>query len=88
MTKHNCPNCGCKIDNAPAVVGLTPEQLRLLGYIKEFHEQHGFMPTLEEMRDAMNLLAKSGIARMVDGIIARGYLVKKARSARGLGFAA
>lgn len=67
------------------VPSLTRNQLRLLRFIDSYKGEHGISPTYDEMREAMNLKSKSGIGRMVEGLIARGAIERpQAHCARSL----
>lgn len=58
---------------------LTAQQLKLLQFIDSYQREHGVVPSYENMREAMDLHSKSGIARLVDGLEERGAIMKPAR---------
>lgn len=60
------------------------KQHEVLAYIDEFIKQHGFGPSYREIMRALNLKSVSTVATHVDGLIARGLLVKREHSARSL----
>ena len=65
--------------------GLTPRQYDCLRFIKQYEGLHGYAPTYDEIMAALDLHSKSGVARLIYGLHARGHIVRverKARSAR------
>lgn len=52
----------------------TPEQARLLGFIKTELAERGFAPTFEEMRAHLGLAYKSGVHRLLVGLEERGHI--------------
>jgi SOS-response transcriptional repressor LexA len=60
---------------APAT-GLTQRQALVLQIVKAHIGRTGASPTFEELRVAVGLKSKSGIHRLVDGLVARGRLVR------------
>lgn len=79
-----CPHCGRDVDLPRAPAGLTRMQSRLLDYIATFSAENGFSPTYDEMRDHLDLLSKSGVARLVDGLEERGYVSRIPSHARSI----
>ncbi len=63
---------------------MTPRQKQLLEYVRTYIEQHSISPTFADMQTHMGLASKSGIARLVDGLVAEGHLARTAASIRNL----
>ena len=53
---------------------LTNKQRQLLLYIHERMEHSDVAPSFDEMRIALDLKSKSGIHRLISGLVERGYL--------------
>lgn len=68
----------------PRRVGLTPAQLELLFFIESFIEENGFPPSFDEMREAINLRSKSGVHRLIEGLVERGAIRRLPNRARAL----
>lgn len=66
------------------MIGLTPKQAELLAFIRRFFVEHrGVSPSFDEMRTGVGLKSKSGISRLVDGLVHRGAIrrvVERSRS--------
>lgn len=52
--------------------GLTPQQARLLGYLRAEVERTGTPPSYQQMADALGLRSKSGAHRLVQALLDRG----------------
>lgn len=63
---------------------LTPKLKKLLTFIDTYITKQGYAPSFDEMRVAMGLESKSGIARSVDILVERGYLRKVKGIRRGI----
>lgn len=61
---------------APSPVGVTPRQLDALKFITEFSQKHCYSPSYDQIKDAIGLKSKSGINRIVNGLVERGHLVR------------
>lgn len=62
---------------------MTPQQQRLLDYVREYFDRSGLTPTYEEMADHLGLASKSGIKRLIEALDEQGLLLftpKKTRS--------
>ena len=59
-------------------------QFEVLEYITKSSEESGFAPSYREIMVALGLKSVSTVATHVNGLIARGYLVKRDNSARSL----
>jgi repressor LexA len=63
---------------------LTKKQKDLLLFIHERMSDGEIAPSFDEMRDALNLKSKSGIHRLITGLVERGYLERLPHRARAL----
>ena len=55
---------------------LTPKQLKLFKYLKNYFKEYEYMPTFEEMKGYMNIKSKSGVYNMLGAIEWKGYIKK------------
>ena len=53
---------------------LTPKQLKLLKYLKNYFKEHEYMPLFEEMKVYMNIKSKSGVYNMLGAMEYKGYI--------------
>lgn len=65
-------------------MGLTPQTLKCRDYIAKFLRVKGVPPTIREIAVFFDLQSTSGVHRMVDELVDRGYLRRLPRQARGL----
>lgn len=63
---------------------LTKKQKDLLLFIHERMKSGDVAPSFDEMRDALDLKSKSGIHRLITGLVERGYLERLPHRARAL----
>lgn len=63
---------------------LTKKQRDLLLFIHERMSVDDVPPSFEEMKDALNLKSKSGIHRLVTGLVERGYIERLPHRARAI----
>jgi repressor LexA len=63
---------------------LTQRQHQLLQFIHGYLRDHGVPPSFEEMRAALRLKSKSGIHRLITGLVERGYIRRLPYRARAL----
>ncbi len=63
---------------------LTQRQHQLLQFIQSYLGNQGVPPSFEEMRDALKLKSKSGIHRLITGLVERGYIRRLQYRARAL----
>ncbi len=63
---------------------LTPKQLKLFKYIKEYKKENEYMPTIREMCSYMNAKSTSSIAQMLGYIEWKGYIKRYPAHARGI----
>lgn len=60
------------------------KQRELLGFIEGFIAGHGYGPSYREIMRALDYKSVSTVAVHVDGLIKKGHLIKRDRSARSL----
>jgi repressor LexA len=60
------------------------KQKELLTYIEEFIAQHGYGPSYREVMRALDYKSVSTVAIHINGLIKKGHLLKRDRSARSL----
>lgn len=63
---------------------LTKKQRELLIYIHDHMTEDDIAPSFEEMKEALGLKSKSGIHRLITGLVERGYLERLPHRARAL----
>ena len=63
---------------------LTPKQLKLFKYIKEYKKENEYMPTVREMCSYMNAKSTSSIAQMLGYIEWKGYIKRYPAHERGI----
>ena len=62
----------------------TKKQKELLSFIDSFIKGNGYGPSYREIMRALDYKSVSTVATHIDGLIARGWLIKKDNSARTL----
>ena len=62
----------------------TKRQKELLDFVDSFIQQHGFGPSYREVMTGLGYKSVSTVAIHINGLIERGYLRKRDRSARSL----
>jgi SOS-response transcriptional repressor LexA len=62
----------------------TKRQKELLDFVDSFIQQHGYGPSYREVMVGLNYKSVSTVAIHINGLIAKGYLRKRDRSARSL----
>ena len=62
----------------------TRSQRELLNFVDGFIQGHGYGPSYREIMRALNYKSVSTVAVHIDGLMAKGYLRKRDRSARSL----
>ena len=60
------------------------KQRELLSFIETFISGHGYGPSYREIMRALNYKSVSTVAIHINGLIAKGHLIKRDRSARSL----
>jgi len=63
---------------------LTKKQRDLLIYINDYIQKTGLSPSFEEMKDGLELKSKSGIHRLINALVERGFLERLPNKARAL----
>ena len=63
---------------------LTKQQNKLFNFLKVKIQKTNISPSFEEMKVAMGLKSKSGIQRLIDGLIERGFIEKKDNKKRAI----
>jgi repressor LexA len=63
---------------------LTKKQHELLLYINEHLGEHGVSPSFDEMKEALGLKSKSGIHRLITGLVERGFIRRLPHRARAV----
>lgn len=63
---------------------LTRKQSELLAFIAQYQDANGYSPSFEQMKDALGLKSKSGVARLADGLEERGFITRKANRRRAI----
>ncbi len=63
---------------------LTKKQRDLLLYIHERMKDGDIAPSFDEMKDALQLKSKSGVHRLISGLVERGYIERLPHRARAL----
>lgn len=63
---------------------MTPAQSKLLGYVRNYIATHDYSPSYDEMATAMGVASKSGIHRIIHGLMAAGKVRMRFGSARSI----
>lgn len=63
---------------------LTHKQREVLSFITTYYDAHKITPSFDEIKEAVHLKSKSGVHRLIDGLVVRGYITKLARKARAI----
>jgi repressor LexA len=63
---------------------LTKKQRDLLIYINDYIQKTGLSPSFEEMKTGLDLKSKSGIHRLINALVERGFLERLPNKARAL----
>jgi repressor LexA len=63
---------------------LTKKQHELLLYINDHLGEHGVSPSFDEMKEALGLKSKSGIHRLITGLVERGFIRRLPHRARAV----
>lgn len=66
------------------MISLTPQQQRLLAFLKAKIEETGVSPTFQEMASALDLSSKSGIQRILSDLELRGRIRRLKNKARAI----
>lgn len=63
---------------------LTKKQRDLLVFINDYIQKTGLSPSFEEMKEGLDLKSKSGIHRLINALVERGFLERLPNKARAL----
>jgi len=63
---------------------LTPKQLKLFKYLKNYFKEHEYMPIFEEMKVYMNIKSKSGVYNLLGAFEWKGYIERIPASPRAI----
>ena len=63
---------------------LTKKQYQLFDFIKTYQDRTGVAPSYEEMKEALNLKSKSGVAAYIQALIEKNYIRKLTNKARAI----
>ena len=63
---------------------LTKKQNKLFNFLKDKIKKTNVSPSFEEMKIAMGLKSKSGIQRLIDGLVERGFIEKRNNKKRAI----
>ena len=63
---------------------LTKKQSSLFNFLKDRIKKTNVSPSFEEMKIAMGLKSKSGIQRLIDGLVERGFIEKRNNKKRAI----
>ena len=66
------------------MIGMTRKQAELLSYIETYMMAERVAPSFEEMKVALGLKSKSGVARLISALEGRGLIRRLASRARSL----
>lgn len=64
--------------------GLTPRQLDLLEYLRDFIAREGHSPSFVQMMAALHYKSKGGLHRLVDSLEERGYISRLHNRSRAI----
>lgn len=74
-----------KAPKRPTRTGMTPKQSALLDFVARYQrERRGVSPSFDEMAKAVGLKSKSGVHRLIEGLVERGAIVRLKNHARAL----
>lgn len=65
-------------------IGLTRRQSECFGFIQSYSLANGSPPSFDEMRGHLGLASLSGVARLVAGLVERGAITRRSRTARSI----
>lgn len=63
---------------------ITKKQKRLLDYLVQFIDEHGYSPSYREIRDGLNYGSVATVAKHIDNLFVAGLIRKRDNSARSL----
>ena len=65
-------------------LGVTRRQNAVLEFVGKYCAEHGHSPSYQEIADAVGIASKSGVKRLIDGLVERGRLEMMPRRARSM----
>lgn len=71
-------------DKVSSRVGITRKQAIVLDFIAKYCEERGYSPSYQEIGESVGIASKSGVKRLIDGLVERGRLEMLPRRARSL----
>ena len=63
---------------------LTDKQAEVLSFLRSFHKQHGYMPTMAEIADHFKWRSATAAVGHLDALIIKGRITKDARAHRNI----
>ena len=81
VERHNAPTVA---RFPPRAVGLTRKQSELLEFIRFYFAEFGVAPSFDEMRECLELSSKSGVHRLIEGLVERGHIQRLPGRARAI----
>ena len=63
---------------------LTPRQNDCWQFLAKYSEEHGYAPSFEEMANALNVVSKSNIHRLLEALEERGHIRRLRRRSRAI----
>ena len=66
------------------MIGLTPKQHECLQFIRSYVTMNGYSPSYDEIMAGIGLKSKSGIARLINGLVDRGHITTARYKARSI----
>lgn len=63
---------------------MTPQQKAVLDFVRAYIGERGYAPTIAEIGKAVGSSSKSVVHRLIEGLVARGLLMKRPNMARAL----
>jgi len=63
---------------------MTPRQSEALEFIREFWEENQYSPSYEEIKDALGLKSKSGVAFLVTKLEEQGFVRRRPNETRSV----
>ena len=67
-----------------ARLGVTRRQNAVLEFVNSYCAEHGYSPSYQEIAAAVGISSKSGVKRLIDGLVERGRLEMMPRRARSV----
>ena len=63
---------------------MTPRQAETLEFIREFWGEHQYSPSYEEIKDALGLKSKSGVAFLITKLEEQGFVRRRPNETRSV----